>query len=143
MPKRSSSSVRVFYPRYTRDGLVAALRERLPRLAQQLPLVRVVLFGSWAAGRQTVASDVDLLIVYRGPVRDDAFRVARTALEIPGVEPHLYTEDEAAQMQERLARMTAGGIVVYPDPDAGPLVDLPGLATPGGPRDGPPLSPVR
>ncbi|MDR7537890.1 MAG: nucleotidyltransferase domain-containing protein [Armatimonadota bacterium] len=77
--------------------------------------MRVVLFGSWAGGRQTAASDVDLLIVYRGPARDDAFSVAKLALAIPGVEPHLYTEAEAAQMQERLARMTADGIVLYPD----------------------------
>jgi hypothetical protein len=117
MRARSSSSVRVFYPRYTREGLLAAIRERIPRLAQELPLVRVVLFGSWAIGRHTAASDVDLLVVYHGPARDDAFHVVKTTLAIPGLEPHSHTEDEAAAMAERLARMSAGGIVLYPDGD--------------------------
>ncbi|MDR7419954.1 MAG: nucleotidyltransferase domain-containing protein [Armatimonadota bacterium] len=108
------SSVRVSYPKYSRESLLAALRARLPRLAERLPLARVVLFGSWAAGRQTAASDVDLLVVYRGAARDDAFRLVKTVLAIPGVEPHLYTEDDAAKMEERLARMTAGAIILYP-----------------------------
>lgn len=77
--------------------------------------MRVVLFGSWAVGRHTAASDVDLLVIYRGAARDDAFHVVKSALAIPGLEPHPYTEDEATEMMERLARMTAGGVVVYPD----------------------------
>jgi predicted nucleotidyltransferase len=90
------------------------LRERLPRLAERLPLVRVVLFGSWAAGRHTAASDIDLLVVYEGPPREDAFAVVKTSLAIPGLEPHVYAEREAETMRDRLARMTAGGIVLFP-----------------------------
>jgi predicted nucleotidyltransferase len=89
---------------------VSLLRKRLPLLAERLPLVRVVLFGSWAHGRQTVASDVDLLVVYRGPRRDDAFREIKLTLGIPGLEPHVYTEEEATLAHPRLARMTAGGV---------------------------------
>jgi len=54
-----------------------------------------VLFGSWARGAHTVASDVDLLA-------------------LPGIEPHTYTVDEAELVQGRLARMTTGGIVLFP-----------------------------
>lgn len=90
------------------------LRERLPLLAGRLPLVRVVLFGSWAAGRHTAASDVDLLVVYQGDTREDAFGVVKTSLAIPGLEPHVYTEREVETMRDRLARMTAGGIVLFP-----------------------------
>ena len=53
MQRPSSPSVRISYPRCSREGLIRMLRERLPLLAERLPLVRVVLFGSWAAGRVT------------------------------------------------------------------------------------------
>ncbi|MDR7522310.1 MAG: nucleotidyltransferase domain-containing protein [Armatimonadota bacterium] len=114
MPKRSSPSVRISYPKYSREQLLDRLRERLPALDRQLPLVRVVLFGSWAVGRHTVASDVDLLVVYRGEGREDAFAVVKTTLAIPGLEPHVYPEQEAAVIRDRLARMTAGGVVLFP-----------------------------
>jgi|GEM_PF-3214678 len=61
MQKRSSSSVKVFYLPFDLEGLLALLRQRIPALQRQLPLKRVVLFGSYAKGRQTVASDIDLL----------------------------------------------------------------------------------
>jgi len=54
------------------------LRERLPLLGKRLPLVRVVLFGSWSTGRHTPASDVDLLVIYRGEQREDASSVVKT-----------------------------------------------------------------
>lgn len=82
-------SVRVSYPKFSRDVLLAMLGERLPRLAERLPLVRVVLFGSWAAGRHTAASDVDLLVVYMGHPREDAFGIVKTTLGTPGLEPDL------------------------------------------------------
>ena len=66
MPKGSSSSVRVFYPQYDRKGLAALLNARLPFLSAQIPLRRVVLFGSWAKGKATVFSDIDLLVIYQG-----------------------------------------------------------------------------
>jgi len=73
MPERSSSSVRVFYPRFDRAWLLQTLRARVDRLRALLPVRRVVLFGSYASGRSTVASDVDLLVVYDDPPRADAY----------------------------------------------------------------------
>lgn len=100
------------YPRWTRDALVRHLREKLPSLAAHLPLVRVVIFGSYARGRATAASDVDLLVVYAPPRRDDAYGLVRKALEIPGLEPHLYTTEEFVANASTLNRMTAGGVVL-------------------------------
>jgi len=82
-------------------------------LNERLPLLRVVLFGSYARGNYTVASDVDLLVVYQDPAREDAFAVVKKVLGIPGLEPHVYTEGEYRQAQQRIARMTEGGIVLY------------------------------
>ena len=73
----SSSSVQIFYRPRSRSDIMALLRERLPALAAVLPLQRVVLFGSTAQERHTVASDIDLLAVYRGEPRPDAYMLVR------------------------------------------------------------------
>lgn len=72
-----------------------------------------MLFGSYAKGNYTVASNVDLLVVYQGPPREDAFAVVKKVLNIPGLEPHVYSEEEYRQVEQRIARMTEGGIVLY------------------------------
>lgn len=108
------TSVRVFYPRFDRAELVRRLRERMDALNEHLPLLRVVLFGSYARGNYTVASDVDLLVVYQGPAREDAFAVVKKVLSIPGLEPHVYSEEEYRQAEQRIARMVEGGIDLYP-----------------------------
>lgn len=128
MRRRSLSSVRVFYPRFDRAELIRRLRERMAALKEALPLVQVVLFGSYARGNYTVASDIDLLVVYQGPRREEAFALVKRTLDTPGLEPHLYSEEEYRQAQERLARMTEGGLVLFPGPqDDGPRT--------AGPRD--------
>ncbi|MBC7098055.1 nucleotidyltransferase domain-containing protein [Candidatus Bipolaricaulota bacterium] len=119
MRKRSSSSVKVFYPRLSREDVVRLLRERLPGLARELPLVKAVLFGSYARGDYTVGSDIDLLVVYSGPPRDDAYVLVRKELAIPGLEPHVYSQREYRQMGEVGRRMEAGGIVVYEGKEEG------------------------
>lgn len=112
MQSRSSSSVRVFYPKLNRDEVIAQLRAKLPALAEQLPLVRVVLFGSYAKGNYTVGSDIDILVVYAGPQRPDAYARVKRTLSLPGLEPHLYTQAEYEQLSETLHKMIEGGIVL-------------------------------
>lgn len=109
----SMSSVRVFFPKLDRDGVVARLRERLPSLAQNLDLALVVLFGSYARGDYTVASDVDLLVVYRGPQRPDAFALVKRLLALPRLEPHVYCEADYRALQPTLAAMTKGGLLLW------------------------------
>ena len=78
-----------------------------------MPLVRVVLFGSYARSRQTVASDIDLLVVYAGAVRTDAYALVKRALDLRCLEPHVYAEEEYAQVSTTLERMVQDGITVY------------------------------
>ena len=91
MPQRSSGSVKVFYPPWTREALLVRLREGVAALHEVLPLVRVVLFRSYARGRQTVASDIDLLVVYAGAVRGDAYALIRYTLNLRRWNP-MYTQ---------------------------------------------------
>ena len=110
MPNESFNSVKVTYPRYSQAELISLLRGRIPMLAQVLPLKRVVLFGSWAKGRATAFSDVDLLVVYTGPAREDAYKLVWHAMQTRGLEPHVYSDSEAAALQATLDRMTRTGI---------------------------------
>lgn len=119
MPRESSASVRVFYPRYARRELVELLRGKLPALAAELPLGRVVLFGSWARGNHTAFSDIDLMVFYADPPRDDAYHVVRRAMEVHGLEPHVYSETQARGARRTLDRMMDGGVVLYPADDSG------------------------
>jgi len=118
MRKKSSTSVRIFYPAQTRDDLIRRLQERLPALAARLSLHRVVLFGSYASGRFTAASDIDLLVVYEGPHREDAYALVRKILNIPRLEPHVYSLGEYASAEDTVARMERGGVVLLSGPAA-------------------------
>jgi hypothetical protein len=104
--------VKLFYPRFDGQTLVEALKRGLAVLSERMPLKRAVLFGSWAHRRATAFSDIDLLVIYSDPPRDDAYQKVRRSMDIPGLEPHVYSETEAAQVAETLSRMTAKGIVL-------------------------------
>jgi len=110
MPSKSFGSVRIFYPPFRRDEVLALLRQRLARLREKLPLKQVVLFGSYAKGRHTVASDMDLLVVYEGEPREDAYALVKQTLGIRRLEPHVYAEGEYAQLKPTIARMIRDGI---------------------------------
>jgi len=112
MRDRSSGSVRVFCPPYDRDALLAILRQRLVALRARLPVIRAVLFGSYATGRQMAGSDIDLLLVYAGAPRDDAYALVKRTLALPRLEPHLYTEEEYQQNRGTVDRMIRDGIPI-------------------------------
>jgi len=113
MPRGSSSSVRIFYPKFDREELIRKLRKRVKELSGKLPLSLVVLFGSYARGNNTVASDVDLLVVYRGKERKDAYAVVKKTVNIPLLEPHVHSEDEYKGLRRVLTRMIADGVVLF------------------------------
>ncbi len=113
MPQRSSRSVRISYPRHSRTEVIERLKAGVQALCRRLPVTRLVLFGSYAASRHTAASDIDVLVVYAGPPRPDAYAIVKKTLALRGLEPHVYTEAEAQAMYDMLERMTRGGVVIY------------------------------
>jgi predicted nucleotidyltransferase len=113
MRKESSSSVQVFYPKLDKKALIQKLKKRIKELAKELPLSLAVLFGSYAQGNFTVASDVDLLIIYRGKERKDAFALVKKTLDIPLLEPHVHSEDEYKRLRSLISRMTAKGVILF------------------------------
>jgi len=114
MLKKSSASVKVFYPRFCQEEVLERLAQGVKTLEAKLPLRSASLFGSWASNRHTVASDIDVLVIYEGDPRADAYAIIKRTLELPGVEPHAYSEDEAKQMESTIRKMTRQSIVIYP-----------------------------
>ncbi|MBI4234447.1 MAG: nucleotidyltransferase domain-containing protein [Chloroflexi bacterium] len=117
-PSGSSPSVRVFYPKHDTSAVIRAITGGIAELEQRIPLLLVVLFGSYAKGNYTVSSDVDLLVVYRGAPRPDAFALVKQTLDVPRLEPHVYAEEEYQVLKETIDRMVQGGIRLFP-PDEG------------------------
>jgi len=112
MRKESPSSVQIFYPKFDKEKLIQKLKKKIEDLEREIPISLVVLFGSYAQGNYTVASDVDLLIIYRGKERKDAFATVKKALDIPLLEPHVYSEDEYKRLKSLIARMIVKGVVL-------------------------------
>jgi uncharacterized protein len=100
MPSESSDSVKIHYPKFSKDELIALLKEGSVRLSKELPAVRVILFGSYAKNRHTAASDVDLLVIYRDPKKENDYDIVWSAFNIDKLEPHVYTVSD----YEKLAR---------------------------------------
>jgi predicted nucleotidyltransferase len=113
MQRESSSSVRIFYPKFDKKELIQKIKEKMEELAGELPLSLVVLFGSYARGNYTVASDVDLLVIYRGKERKDAFATVKKTLGIPLLEPHVHSEHEYEGLKRDIDRMIADGVVLF------------------------------
>jgi len=114
MPRGSSTSVQVFYPRLSSEELIDRLKAGVPDLKRSIPLSRVVLFGSYAVGSYTVASDVDLLVVHEGKPRPDAYGLVVQAMRVSRLEPHVYTEQEAEASRDRLEAMLQHSVPTYP-----------------------------
>lgn len=113
MLKKSTNSVRIYYPKFDREQLIQRLKERLDALEEKLPIQLVVLFGSYAKGNYTVASDIDLLIVHEGEERKDAFATVKKTFSIPRLEPHVYSEDEYERLKGKISKMIENGVVLF------------------------------
>ena len=114
MRKESLNTVQIFYPKYDKEELIQKLRKKIKELSEKIPLSFVVLFGSYAQGNYTVASDIDLLVVYRGKAREEAFATVKKIMDIRSLEPHVYSYDEYKRLKPVISRMIADGIVLFP-----------------------------
>lgn len=112
MQKKLSSSVKIFYPKFSREEIVAALRKMIKTLDKKLPLKVAILFGSYAAGNFTVSSDVDVLIVYRGEENKEAYSLSKKTLDLPRLEPHVYSEGEYEKIRQVIDKMAKKGIIL-------------------------------
>ena len=117
MREESSSGVKVYYPSFNLAELIEKLKHRLTQLSSLLPLEEAILFGSWVEGRATVASDIDLLLIYKDPKRDDAYSICWDVLNIQNLELHLYTRTEYERLKssgsQLIRRIEEKGIRIW------------------------------
>ncbi|MEM2082117.1 MAG: nucleotidyltransferase domain-containing protein [Candidatus Bathyarchaeia archaeon] len=97
------------------EELIERIREGAKAISRSLPLKAVILFGSYAEGRHTAASDVDLLIVYEDPKREGDYGICWDALKIPQAEILVYTESEYEGLRKggAMRGIESKGILVW------------------------------
>ena len=81
-------------------------------LKKELSVSLVVLFGSYAKDNYSIKSDIDLLVVYRGKKRDAYAKVKKT-MDIYGLEPHIYSEEEYEAIKNTIEKMIESDIVIF------------------------------
>ena len=115
MRRRSFDSVRIYYPKYSKEELIALLKERIDKLSRTLPIELAILFGSYASGRYTVASDIDLLVVVKDGDKDELYHRIYDELNIRNLQLHLYTLEEYSKMRDSsfIREVEGKGIVIY------------------------------
>ncbi len=77
MPKESSSSIQIFYQKYNGNSIIQQLKDHIENLDEKLPPTLAVLFGSYAKGNYSVSSDVDLMVIYKGEPKDNAYNIVK------------------------------------------------------------------
>jgi len=102
MRRRYSSSVRVFYPKFSLEEVVRRVREAAFLFREELGLKKVVLFGSYVKGRCTVASDIDILVVYdeESHDQDSVYKTLMKNLKLPRVELHILSKKDYDLIRE-------------------------------------------
>ncbi|MEM1548159.1 MAG: nucleotidyltransferase domain-containing protein [Thermoproteota archaeon] len=99
MLKRSLDSVRIFYPEIDRDNLILVLKDEIGKISERLRIRIVILFGSYATGRYTPASDIDLLVVVEDEDKEKTYSEIFKNLKISNFQLHLYTLKEYEKMK--------------------------------------------
>lgn len=89
--KKYSNSVKIFYPKYNKEQVIKELKKYTKKLREKLGLEKVMLFGSYAKENYTVASDIDLLIIYndKKTSEDEVYKHIMKSIKLPRIELHL------------------------------------------------------
>jgi predicted nucleotidyltransferase len=96
MQKKLSTSVKVFFPTFSKEEVVKRVRKAISLYFDKLGLEKVVLFGSYAKGNYTVASDIDLLIVFNEEKADEyeVYKMLMRNIQVPRVELHIISKKD-------------------------------------------------
>jgi len=88
------SRVRVTYPALTREQVIERLKQAQVNLERKLRVSRSILYGSYAEGSYTAGSDIDVIVIYEGEERPDAYKIVMEEVGLPRLEPKTYTADQ-------------------------------------------------
>jgi len=115
MRKKSLNIVKVYYPKFNLEEIIKRIRKRLKKGLKKIPIKTVILFGSYAKGNYTVASDIDLLIIYEDPKIRNDYSICWDLFKIPQLELHVYTESEYEKLKNSFMakEIEKNGIIVW------------------------------
>jgi len=104
MQRKYSSSVKIFFPKFSKEEVVREVSRCATELRDSLGLERVILFGSYAKGRHTVASDIDLLVIFDDEKNseDNVYKSLMKNIRLPRVELHLIPKREFESYKESM-----------------------------------------
>ena len=93
---------------------VDEIRTIVTPLVEPFPVVRVILFGSYARGEATEKSDVDLIIDSEGAIDSWAFfgLVGRIAKNMP-IKTDVFELDEVKKPSSMFDNISSEGMVIY------------------------------
>ena len=96
MPRKYSSSVKIFFPKFSREEVVREVSRCAAELRDGLGLECIILFGSYAKDRYTVASDIDLLVIFddEKSSEDNVYKSLMKSIKLPRVELHIIPKKE-------------------------------------------------
>ena len=98
--RRSTTSVKIHYPKFTRAEVIEKLSNKIRELNRSTPVKEAYLFGSYAKGNYTASSDIDVLIVVEGG-DPDAYKKAYKILRMPRLELHMYTTNDYIELKKK------------------------------------------
>ncbi|MCX8188319.1 MAG: nucleotidyltransferase domain-containing protein [Nitrososphaeria archaeon] len=118
MEEKLSDSVKIYYPRFDKKKIVEYLRAKVPELKEKIPLASLILFGSYTKNRYNAASDIDILIIYKGNKLKDDYHIIWDSIQLPEAQLHIYTLDEFRKLKSSgssFPKEVENGIIIYSD----------------------------
>lgn len=91
MLRKYSGSVKVFFPKFGIADVVREVSRCALMLREELGLEKIIIFGSYAKGNYTVASDIDILVVFDDEEsgEDKVYKSLMRSIKLPRVELHI------------------------------------------------------
>ncbi|MBO3798883.1 MAG: nucleotidyltransferase domain-containing protein [Thermoproteota archaeon] len=102
MQKKYSSSVKVFFPKFSLEDVEREVSRVVSLLSESLALKKVVIFGSYAKKRYTAGSDIDLLVVFDDTrcAKDDVYKILMKSIKLPRLELHILSLKEYQEIKD-------------------------------------------
>ncbi|MCX8182753.1 MAG: nucleotidyltransferase domain-containing protein [Candidatus Methanomethyliaceae archaeon] len=88
--------MKVFFPEINREDVIREVGRCAKKLQEELGLEGAILFGSYAKGNYTVASDIDILIVFddKKSREEEVYRRLMREIKLPRVELHIISKKD-------------------------------------------------
>lgn len=94
--------MRVFFPKHSSEKVINEIKKTIDKLSGKVALEKVMLFGSYAKNRYTVASDIDILVIFDDSrsTEDEIYKALMRNIELPRLELHILPKKDYELMKD-------------------------------------------